>query len=189
MELSQLLFLCEILIKGIFFNPEILTHFIFFLLASSFQWRFEMPSILNCFTVKDICIKWKNSYTCIYQKHKTFPPCTFDSKIFQGWSFKLKCNSFPNIKSMSTNIDAPTQFVCISFAVHSIRLQNQLGKCKFVQWKSFNIMVNEWKLFNEVANKIVATQMSDISLENWNWIKLQINGSKGLYCLHGRPWC
>lgn len=120
---------------------------------------------------------------------KPFPHVHLIVKYFKGGVLKLKCNSFPNIKSMSTNIDAPTQFVCISFVVHSIRLQNQLGKCKFVQWKSFNIMVNEWKLFNEVANKIVANQMSDISLENWNWIKLQINGSKGLYCLHGRPWC
>lgn len=74
MELSQLLFLCEILIKGIFFNPEILTHFIFFLLASSFQWRFEMPSILNCFIVKDICIKWKNSYTCTIPEAQNLSP-------------------------------------------------------------------------------------------------------------------
>lgn len=95
MELLQLLYLCEILIKSIFSNPEILTHFIFFLLASSFQWRFEMPSILNCFKVKDICIKWKNSYTCKYQKHKTFPPCTFDSKVFQGRSFESQMQFLP----------------------------------------------------------------------------------------------
>lgn len=95
MELLQLLYLCEILIKSIFSNPEILTHFIFFLLASSFQRRFEMPSILNCFKVKDICIKWKNSYTCKYQKHKTFPPCTFDSKVFQGRSFESQMQFLP----------------------------------------------------------------------------------------------
>lgn len=28
----------------------------------------------------------------------------------------------------------------------------------------------------DMANKIVANQMSDNSLENWNWFKLQING-------------
>lgn len=42
------------------------------------------------------------------------------------------------------------------------------------------------KAFQWSANKIVANQMSDISLENWNWIKLQINGSKDYtVCMEG----
>lgn len=93
-------------------------------------------------------------------------------KYFKDGVLKVKCNSLPIIC---------LHFFCCTF----YQTPKPVRKMQICTGKES--MVNEWKLFKEMANKILANQMSDNSLENWNWFKLQINGYVKNYtvCMEG----